>query len=239
METEGQPIKLLVMAGGLSTRMGSPKFLLPHADGRPSYLHTLQTLHSACKFATAGFVTLRNPAAYPGEDIQSLPGLPIEALYESDLVGVSPRLPLMFFRGLLRAFQQDPIARWLVMPCDYPLMSVAEIENLLLHYQDPVTCLENGRGKLEPLVAVWGPTALAHLAERARAGDVSMDLRVVFEALGGTKVRPKYDHSFFNTNDREDWDDAIRLLASGDDGHVVDGTQQTNSTETSGPPRHI
>lgn len=231
MEPEGQAIKFLLLAGGLSSRMGKPKFLLPHPDDRPNYLHTMQTLHNACRDAASGFVALVNPASHPGLQIESLPGLPIQPLYESDLVGVNRGSSPAIYLSLLCAFQQDPTAHWLVMPCDYPLMGVREIQNLLVHYQEPVTCFENGRGELEPLAGVWGPAALAYLAANLGAqDDIDVDLRAAFVALRGTRVRAKYDHSFFNTNDREDWEDAIRLLANGDK-HAVDGTVQMNVTK--------
>lgn len=229
--TKGQPIKFLLLASGLSSRMGSPKFLLPHPDGRPSYLHTFQTLHSACRGATGAFVALRNPASHPGLRLQSLPDLPIQPLFESDLVGVDSEPTVI--RSLLCAFQQDSTARWLVMPCDFPLMSVKEVENLLMHYQEPVTCLEDGRGHLQPLTAVWGPAALAYLAENLGTGDIHGDLGAAFVALRGTRVRPRYDHSFFNTNDREDWEDAIRLLAN-QEGPGLESTPQINIANPAG-----
>jgi hypothetical protein len=45
--------------------------------------------------------------------------------------------------------------------------------------------------------------------------------RKVIEELQGTRVRPLYDHSLFNTNTKEDWEDAMRLLVGRkDDGDL-------------------
>lgn len=214
MEQEKRPLQLLVLAAGLSSRMRSPKFLLAHPDGRPSYLHTFETLHKACRSAESGFLCLGNPASYPGLTIKSLPGLPISPLYESEIDEVGPQLPSSPLSGLIRAFHHNPTATWLVMPCDYPLMSVGEIENLLSQHKEPVTCFTNGRGHLEPLVAVWGPSALSSLATIVGGNDQDVDLRALIQSLGGKVLQPKYGHSFFNANDPDDWEDAMHLLAS-------------------------
>lgn len=214
MGCEGQPIKLLVLAAGLSSRMGSPKFLLTHPDGRPNYLHTFETLHKACGKAELGFLLLNDPASHRDLNIESLPGLPICPLYHSESKEIRPQQPSPPFRGLLRAFQHDPTAHWLVVPCDYPLMSVGEIQNLLAHNRPPMTCFQNGRGDIEPLVAVWWSSALSLLAENVGDDDHEVDLKAFIGSLGGTIVQPKYGHSFFNTNDKEDWEEAMHLLNS-------------------------
>lgn len=214
MERAKRPINLLVLAGGLSSRMRSPKFLLAHPDGRPSYLHTFETLHRACRSAESGFLCLRNPASNPDLIIESLPDLPISPLYESEIDEIGSQLPPSPLNGLVRAFQHDPAASWLVMPCDYPLMSVDEIKNLLAQHKEPVTCFANGRGHLEPLVAVWAPSALSWLTGMVNEVDQDVNLRAMIQALGGKILQPKYGHSFFNANDPDDWEDAMHLLAS-------------------------
>lgn len=214
MERPKRPINLLVLAGGSSSRMRSPKFLLAHPDGRPSYLHTFETLHRACRSAESGFLCLRNPASNPGLIIESLPGLPISLLYESEIDEIGSQLPPSPLNGLVRAFQHDPASSWLVMPCDYPLMSVDEIKNLLAQHKEPVTCFANGRGHLEPLVAVWDPSALSWLTGMVSEVDQDVNLRAMIHALGGKILQPKYGHSFFNANDPDDWEDAMHLLAS-------------------------
>lgn len=42
------PLRPLLLAGGRSTRMGSPKHLLPMPDGRPLYQHLAEELQAAC-----------------------------------------------------------------------------------------------------------------------------------------------------------------------------------------------
>ena len=48
------------------------------------------------------------------------------------------------------------------------------------------------------------------------------DLSVLIERLAGTKISPVYDHSLFNTNTKEDWDDAMQLLLQSRINHLPD-----------------
>ena len=204
-------LNVVLVAAGRSSRMGYPKFLLPRPDGRPSYLETLEMLRIACPDARHVYLLLREPSPQHGQ-LQNPRGLRMEFLYQSDL-DVDPATTAAVGPGatLLSAFQQDPRAHWLVMPCDYPLMTAPEIRRLVAQYKDPVTCFENCRGSLEPLVAVWGPDALHHFAHLSSNG--VFDMTRAIETLGGTRVRPSYDHSLFNANTREDWEHAMSLVA--------------------------
>ncbi|KAK3325011.1 MobA-like NTP transferase domain-containing protein [Apodospora peruviana] len=206
--TEIPRVNLLLLAGGQSSRMGRPKSLLPFPDGRPSYLHTLETLHRACPEAEGAYMTLREPSQLLQHN--QLPSLPVEVhfIYNSQPENLGPG------QGLMSAFEHDPASHWLVMPCDYPLMTASELKHLLAHHHpedSPVTCFESGRAELEPLVAIWGSSGLAHAAQQNAT--THADLQRVVREVGGTKIRPLYDHSLFNTNVQEDWDAAMGLLA--------------------------
>ncbi|KAK4111706.1 hypothetical protein N656DRAFT_829969 [Canariomyces notabilis] len=48
----------LMLAGGKSTRMGSPKHLLKMPDNRPLYLHQIELLHRACPDAPVVYISL-------------------------------------------------------------------------------------------------------------------------------------------------------------------------------------
>ncbi|KAL8365697.1 hypothetical protein RB595_004481 [Gaeumannomyces hyphopodioides] len=52
------PLRPLLLAGGRSTRMGSPKHLLPMPDGRPLYQHLAEALQAACPECPAVHVSL-------------------------------------------------------------------------------------------------------------------------------------------------------------------------------------
>ncbi|KAF2828255.1 hypothetical protein CC86DRAFT_405256 [Ophiobolus disseminans] len=50
-------LKILLLAGGHSSRMGSPKHLLPLADG-PLYLHLIRILHEALPQTTTIHISI-------------------------------------------------------------------------------------------------------------------------------------------------------------------------------------
>jgi len=217
MAPETRPFNLLVLAAGSSTRMGSPKHLLPYSDGRPSYQNQLEMLQEAFPDTQNTYLFLREPSQQAA--IQNLPSLRIQFIFETSLITSEfpdKNAALGSVAGLLAAFQKDPNSDWLIMPCDYPLMTIKELRHLRAHYRDPVTCFENGRGLLEPYAAIWGPDALGQLVENVAQGFGNP--RKVIEDLQGTRVRPLYDHSLFNTNTKEDWEDAMRLIAGRKDG---------------------
>jgi molybdopterin-guanine dinucleotide biosynthesis protein A len=207
--------------------MGFPKHLLQCYDGLPAYQNRLEMLQSAIPDAKSICLYLREPSQQA--EVESPPGFRLELLYESSLMTTNFRdldTHTGSIAGLLVAFQTDPTCDWLVMPCDYPLMTAKEVKRLYDTYEDPITCFENGQGLLEPYAAIWSPQALALLEERVSNGLTDRSVpRDVISDLNGTRVRPLYFHSLFNTNTMEDWEHAMSLLSS--ENHIV-----INGTET-------
>ncbi|KXJ87986.1 hypothetical protein Micbo1qcDRAFT_207739 [Microdochium bolleyi] len=66
-------------------------------------------------------------------------------------------------RGFLAAHEALPDATWLIIACDYPRLTVNAIRYLIDAYESPVTCFQGARAKMEPLVSIWSPEALAQL----------------------------------------------------------------------------
>ena len=226
MSSHQRPLSILLLAGGTSSRMGFPKHLLQFSDGCPAYRNRLEMLHSAVPDAKSICLYLREPSQQA--EVESPPGLRMTMLYASSLLTTD--FPDRYTRldsiaGLIVAFQSDPTCNWLVMPCDYPLMTADEMKRLRTKYQDPVTCFENGQAFLEPYAAIWGPEALASLEERVSNGQMHHNLpRDVISDLSGTSVRPLYSHSLFNTNTMEDWEHAMTLLSTNTHA-AVNGTE--------------
>ena len=52
------PLTPLLLAGGRSTRMGTPKHLLPMPDGRPLYQHQIDLLARTCPDAPTIYISL-------------------------------------------------------------------------------------------------------------------------------------------------------------------------------------
>ena len=101
----------LVLAGGVSTRMGTDKGLMDY-HGMPQREYLLKLLKSVTSEA---YISCR-----PGQIEDAL--IPVIEDHYQDL---GP------FGGILSAFQSDPQAAWLVVACDFPLLDHDAIAQLI------------------------------------------------------------------------------------------------------------
>ncbi|KAK4201325.1 nucleotide-diphospho-sugar transferase [Triangularia verruculosa] len=210
-------IKPLVLAGGRSVRMGSPKHLLELPDGKPLYQHQIDVLRQACPEAQTVYISLAKDSPLDGflreaaTDISSEPPVVIiRDLQDNDTPesgGPS--------QGLLSAFNFDPTATWFVVAVDYPLLRVGLLRKLRDAYQPPVACFRNADGFCEPLVAIWSPEALGRLAEAAAKGKIPGPSSIVRQ-LSGKQIDHVEEEAIQlrNVNTREDWE-AVQSLLGG------------------------
>jgi molybdopterin-guanine dinucleotide biosynthesis protein A len=198
---------IVILAGGSSSRMGSPKHLLPDADGNPIYLSQLRMLHETFPDAKHLCIIVRDKSQQlstyiPHDlDVCVLSG-------ETSSQGLREKGPATAISSISTF---DDTCYWLTVPYDYPLLAGSELTHLCAEYRNPVTCFQNGYGGTEPLVAIWSPKALSQIDLHTM--HTRDHLSGLIDRLSGTKITPMYDHSLFNANTREDWDDAIRLLS--------------------------
>ena len=164
------PLFGCVLIGGHSSRMGSPKHLLPSPDSAPqTWLHRTVAL-------MGGFVqqvVIAGRGAVP-EDLSHLPRLP-------DPPGVEGPMA-----GLLAAMRWAPAAAWLLAACDLPHLTEAALQWLLAQRRPGVWALMPQRAEssaVEPLLAWYdfrwrdvleeesrcGRQGLQHLARHRRA----------------------------------------------------------------------
>ena len=226
-------LKPLLLAGGKSSRMGTPKHLLELPDGRPLYAKLVQLLYQACPGSSRVYVSvgenstmdtpLRNGilrvSVTGGTDAADPHDIQLE------LVKDGPPSPSSVHAegpaaGLVAAHAADPEATWLVTACDFPLLTADALHYLRSSYVPPVTCFRNFEGFNEPLLAIWGPEALRHLAENARQGRLSPNDAI--RDLGGKSVRPTSnlpgssvstaDMWLWNVNTEAEWERARQLL---------------------------
>lgn len=150
--------------------------------------------------------------------ILPIPGIPgaiqLRILYDDSIEymnipleqGVGPAA------GLLSAYKHDPQATWLVLACDFPLMTVNALKRLQDCYEHLVTCYKNELGYSEPLLAIWSPTALRALEGnvlRRRFGPSS----VIQNLEGKLLVASSRDNNFlFNTDTPEEWAEALEAV---------------------------
>ena len=161
-----QNIKPLLIAGGPSSRMGCPKHLLPHEDGRPSYQHTLEYMMKALPCTRTFYISLRDEDQTYDMDLAGSHKISkhVQPIYDPTSVPLGPAA------GLIAAHVCAPSATWLIVGCDYPLLTEHTVHQLMTEYVPPVTCFGNPQGLVEPFLAIWSPQALGRLAENVAAG---------------------------------------------------------------------
>lgn len=217
-------LKPLLLIGGASSRMGTRKELLPFPDGRTALEHAIETLHHSVPSAKTIFISLHSRSQVSG--IQAI----LDALRtrremhvaeEDDHHDIFPAVELLFdgqeeeigpAAGLLSAHAVDASTKWLVLGCDYPLLPPPALQQLILEYQDPVTCFENEDGFSEPLIAIWSPEALLGLKKNVSNGVCGLN-RVVKDSCGKL-VKPLREEWITGTNTKDDWEEAMKFVTS-------------------------
>ncbi|KAF8857912.1 hypothetical protein BDZ45DRAFT_743918 [Acephala macrosclerotiorum] len=110
----------------------------------------------------------------------------------------------------------DPESKWLVLGFDYPLLPASALQQLILEYEDPVTCFVNREEFAEPLIGIWSPNALRKLGENVEVG--RSGLGTVVKEVGGKMVRPLREGWIKGTNTREEWEEVLEILRGDETG---------------------
>ncbi|QBZ60955.1 hypothetical protein PoMZ_07900 [Pyricularia oryzae] len=236
MESNSTPrygsMRPLLLAGGKSTRMGSPKHLLSLPDGQLLYLHLAKTLHTACPDSGTVFISLAHDsildhslrtATEQGRSILSpgdlQPSDRLVTLNEHD----APHLKVLMDKGkdtrqestgpaagLLAAHRAYPDVTWLILACDFPFCTTELLHQLQSEYQPPVTCFRNDKGFIEPLLAIWSPEALRRL-EHNTANGKSSPSAVVRQLSGLVLALPRQTR--FNEDGEPEFTDGLEKLS--------------------------
>jgi len=186
----------IVLAGGRSSRMGSPKALLPF-DGEPLIVHIVRRLQSLC----ADIVVV----AAPG---QQLPPMPVtlvhdEVAYQGPVGGIS--------YGLEAAAGELGF----VTTCDAAFSSLALVSHLAAQAVEYDVVVPRWDGRLQPLVAVYRKTVRPLLREQLARGElrpVRLFDKVRTRIVEADEIR-RFDAdgaSFFNMNTPDDYAEALR-----------------------------
>lgn len=197
-------LKVLILAGGQSTRMGQPKHLLMLGD-QPTFVRLLLQIRLACPEAQT-YISLRDQSMVSSvkQFIHNVAeDLNVEVVLDQQN-DIGPAA------GLLAAYQTDSTCRWLVVACDFPLLQAKDVRQLVDAYEDPVTCFQNSEGWTEPLFAIWNDTALRILKDGVETGKTGPNR--VIHLLKGKTIRPQREKALFNTNTPEEWEAAKQLI---------------------------
>lgn len=212
----------LILAGGKSTRMKSPKHLLEMPDRRPLYQHQSEVLAKACPESPVIYMSLAQDS-----ELHEALRTNAEADRLLEPATTAPDIELIYdlqpnetsesagpAAGLLAAFSSHPIATWLVVPCDSPFLNPRVLERLRQEYEPPVTCFRNSEGFCEPLVGIWSSEALGRLAENAARGRAGPSAAV--RELGGKQITlpETLERALADVNTKEEWNAALEVLNS-------------------------
>ena len=99
---------------------------------------------------------------------------------------------------------------WLVVACDYPLLTHDALRQLYEAYEEPITSFVNAEGWCEPLLEIWGPTALSKLADNVREGSKS-PTKVVKELQRRLK-KPQVESWIQGASTKEERADILHLI---------------------------
>jgi molybdopterin-guanine dinucleotide biosynthesis protein A len=132
----------LVLAGGLSSRMGKDKTTIEY-HGIPQRDYMVQLLSG---FVSQVFISC-HPDRVPVTD---------HPVLKDTFLDLGP------MGGVLSAFRFDPNSAWLAVACDIPMLD-EKIIAYLIEQRDPLkvaTCFYNPEaGFPEPLLTIWEPRA--------------------------------------------------------------------------------
>jgi len=228
----GPVLKVLLLISGLSSRMGTRKELLPFPDGRLAFEQALSTIHSAVPSASTIHISLRNesqqaamqfrlddpaplftsnaPSSHDDEHDHRVSSPDLQVILDEAGKDIGPAA------GLLAAHSLHPEAKWLVLGCGYPLLPASALLQLILEYQDPVTCFADEKEVAQPLIGIWSPEALEKLRENAERGRIGLS-EVVGE-VEGKLVRPLREEWITGANTMEEREEISKDLKRNDVG---------------------
>ena len=185
----------LILAGGLSRRMGVDKALLRY-HGEPQVWWLWRELKKVC-----GSVYVSLGADQAG--CQSYAGLP---LVIDSCASIGPAT------GLLSAWEQVSEVAWLVVAVDLPFLDGETLKILIEGRRTDclATAFEHTDGTLEPLCTIWEPSARDILVGRIEAGDKS--LRTLLEEGPINRLLVPSGGVITSVNSPTDYQEALKRL---------------------------
>ena len=192
-------IRVLLLAGGKSQRMGKDKAALFY-DGK-SQLDRMIELVTPLEMEV--YLSVREDQSHSG-----IPG--VKALYDNEkYAGVGP------MGGMLSALSKFPDSAFLVIACDLPFLNLETLQFLLQQRetaQFATAFASNHDGLPEPLCAIWEPESKEILEEKLRA-DIRCPRKILIQGNLNLLKLPKPD-ALDNINTPEEYEAAVKKLSS-------------------------
>jgi molybdenum cofactor guanylyltransferase len=185
----------LVMMGGQSTRMGTPKGSICYHN-EPQYLYLLKLLNQCCEHAYLSCSAEQAAAIETSKKI-------VDVHAQAGPMG-----------GLLSAFAQMPQKSWLVVACDMPFVTLATFDFLIANrnpeaiatvFRNPV------KNTAEPLLSIWEASAYPVLQKSFEEGQRSL-LKILQQEGNVQQLEVPDKQWLINVNTPEDYKKAMLNL---------------------------
>lgn len=176
----------IILAGGLSSRYGSPKAFAKW-EGVHFYKLTMQALAPHCDET----VIVTRPELVERFDCL------LQVV--TDLAEVAGEGPLA---GILSGMEAVEADRYIVLPCDMPFMTSEVIGRLVECYESAVTAVVL-EGKLHPLVSVWSGMAKVELRSALDSGQrrvMNVQEKLGVKWIEGIALSDNPRHVLMNVN---------------------------------------
>lgn len=196
------PLHGLVLAGGMSRRMGQDKGLMEY-HGKPQRLWMADLISEFCEET---FISCRP------DQTEELSGGKYPPLADT-FTGLGP------FGAIASAFRSNPNAAWLVVACDLPLLGKTGIQQLVesrnaskiaTAFNSPVNQFP------EPLVAIWEPRSYPALLHFLTLGYACPRKVLINTDIARIDIQDNEELS--NVNDPEAYTQIMDKLSKGNQG---------------------
>lgn len=194
-------LSVAVLAGGRSRRMGDDKGLVP-LDGRPMVEHVLAAVSG---LGEETFLITNRPQAYAQ----------LRLRMASD---ASPGRGSL--EGLRTALSAARTRSVLVVGCDMPFLQRPLLEHLAHWKGDLQALVPRYDDRLQPLVAVYRATCLAHVERMLERGQLKLQsvlagMKIAIVDESSVRQLDPDGLSFFNVNTPQALERATRLIRQG------------------------
>lgn len=180
-------LKVLILAGGESKRMGRNKALIEY-HGKPQILHLTEIFHQP---ALKTFISIK--------DVKNFPDLASQANILFDSKEWPFHGPIS---GLLGAFESFPESNWLLIACDYPLLDQITIQaflNFIIEEPEKTAAFRADDDQFyEPLLAYYPHNVYKDLRAHIQSGDDS--LQRFLQKMNARAFIPENINSVRNAN---------------------------------------
>lgn len=194
----------IVLAGGLSTRMGTNKALLPY-QGKRLIDHMIELVRDALSDTGVGPAQVHISGKIP-----NYPGIPNVPSVHDQIKGIGP---IGGIATVLNQVRMTPVTHLIFVPVDMPALTPALLKSLActdlsanaLYYEDSMFPL---RLRNTPIVHRTLQNMIRESLERSPSAPSSAcSVRDLHQRLGGRKlmVSPELRDQLVNLNTPEEW----------------------------------